>query len=1383
MTATRVIAYAPNGARLGPLPTPQDVQVSYPLGDVGALTLSYPPDAPRSDVIGQPLELVVECSYDQGQNWVEPASSRFLYLRDGRDPIKTGDAYSIEAPAYIQRLGKALIGFTGLDSEGNRVFTNFTPGKILHTLVTEAQGRGALTGLTIDWTDAADSAGTAWPTTVTFTYEPGKTLLSVLQEFVEAHLVDFRTQGRNVQMFVAETAMAVDRTVGASPVALRFGRDLTEAPFRRTWENVADTALVKGDGTATLTRTNPAAITPWGRQETFVTASGVTDAGTLQVLADASLSLTEKDRSEHTFGLDFRIAPYLPFRDYQPGDWVSAVVNGSPERMRVRQVTLTRSDDGIAAGNVVLNDRFMEADVATQRSIQRITQGATQGGTGKPPVGAGNDILQPATPTGLVADSLAYLDRNIPSSQVTLAWNAVTTNRDGSPITDLAGYHMWRRLNPVDSPPSNWVQIAQADDAATTWTDSGYEPGSRWDFKIRAFDTVGNISGFSDPVTVVMAQDVTAPPAPSQPILLSRNGVLEARWDGLDVDGDPMPGDLDLVQVHRSQVSGFTPEVTDTDTAVASLQGAGTVLISAGFNPGDTWYVRLLAVDRAGNVSDPSPQASATVIGPADPEPPTAPTGTTTPTVQPLGVGSLILSWPAVTGADTYRVYIDDAAISAAPSGALLRGETPDLNMAVAALPDGTPLASGTDYHVRVVPVNEAGAGPIGPEAVGQTRQATSGDISPTYVYTAGVDASQINTGNLTALLAILGGLTVGDLASRHITIDPTNGFQMFDQNGTAIVSFPLTLDQVNRFEGDLTAHGFTSLGGFRVQGTDNEVSVNSTLELASGLSHPVSKPAWVSGYIQNIPGDTAAADGAFGLEWNGTIYLRVVNGPGDAPVTDTYVEKVNASTGVRTFQKVTKLAAETNSQDYWWLFGIVQIGTNYYVMYRLQHGFASSPVGSTNIRVGVIRASDGVQTSAFTVAMDTVVGHYLDGSSYPNTGVSAPAIGKDETGALLTAQVRASDRKLVVRRYSVAGALLETVTSNDVVTTVSGDNLASVQRNAFDFGTACYMFKVQEQATVRFMSTAGVLTPANDFDFPVNPDYKGEVYGTSCTTWNGTRFVSVGYPGLVTPLSFPLWLHSTAKADETFYSGFTWYDSNVSGNGRHETDLGPIQTVVRRKRYGLSWNLDKSSTIPGSHGVDDPDTARVYMGGPAAAYPGAAGLKLQTPVTPGVTLDKYAFLDAPGAGATPPLVNSFPSSGAPATLSTETGGFTLSGDGSGDWPALRNAITNPLDSRLDALEALFTQGSGTIRIGTTRIAWGSAPISLSAAANGTAAIAFPVAFGSTPAITLTPTGSARFAASVLSPSPTGFTGTLQEHQDSAVTANIGCNWLAIGPA
>ena len=85
----RLRVYLPNGADQGPLPTPASVAVAYPLNDVGGLTFSYALRGPRSNLLGQPCEIAVEVSVDGGQTWSEPVNSRFVYISDGRDPIRS----------------------------------------------------------------------------------------------------------------------------------------------------------------------------------------------------------------------------------------------------------------------------------------------------------------------------------------------------------------------------------------------------------------------------------------------------------------------------------------------------------------------------------------------------------------------------------------------------------------------------------------------------------------------------------------------------------------------------------------------------------------------------------------------------------------------------------------------------------------------------------------------------------------------------------------------------------------------------------------------------------------------------------------------------------------------------------------------------------------------------------------------------------------------------------------------------------------------------------------------------------------------------------------------------------------------------------------------
>ncbi len=73
---------------------------------------------------------------------------------------------------------------------------------------------------------------------------------------------------------------------------------------------------------------------------------------------------------------------------------------------------------------------------------------------------------------------------------VTLSWDAVTTNEDGSPVTDLAGYRVYRSALPggpydVQETVAFPVAVAELND------------GDNW-FVVTAFDTIGNESAYSN---------------------------------------------------------------------------------------------------------------------------------------------------------------------------------------------------------------------------------------------------------------------------------------------------------------------------------------------------------------------------------------------------------------------------------------------------------------------------------------------------------------------------------------------------------------------------------------------------------------------------------------------------------------------------------------------------------------------------------------------------------------------------------------------------------------------------------------------------------------------------------------------------------------------
>ena len=82
------------------------------------------------------------------------------------------------------------------------------------------------------------------------------------------------------------------------------------------------------------------------------------------------------------------------------------------------------------------------------------------------------------------------------AATVTLAWDAPTTNEDGTPLTDLAGYNIYYGTQPgIYGPPVNVGNVTQTDISLGPVEDVTYH------FVATAFDQNGNESGYSNEVT------------------------------------------------------------------------------------------------------------------------------------------------------------------------------------------------------------------------------------------------------------------------------------------------------------------------------------------------------------------------------------------------------------------------------------------------------------------------------------------------------------------------------------------------------------------------------------------------------------------------------------------------------------------------------------------------------------------------------------------------------------------------------------------------------------------------------------------------------------------------------------------------------------------
>lgn len=79
----------------------------------------------------------------------------------------------------------------------------------------------------------------------------------------------------------------------------------------------------------------------------------------------------------------------------------------------------------------------------------------------------------------------------------TLRWNAVTTNVDLTPITDLAGYYVYHGFVTTIYDPGIFVAAP-----TTQYLFTGLEVGITHYFNVKAADTSGNLSTFGGEVTL-----------------------------------------------------------------------------------------------------------------------------------------------------------------------------------------------------------------------------------------------------------------------------------------------------------------------------------------------------------------------------------------------------------------------------------------------------------------------------------------------------------------------------------------------------------------------------------------------------------------------------------------------------------------------------------------------------------------------------------------------------------------------------------------------------------------------------------------------------------------------------------------------------------------
>lgn len=610
----RLVAYLPNGGKLGNLPAPLSWDASIVNNDLGALKVTYSRRAIGGGILKRGLEQGLEIGLEvsDGGTWSEPYNCRYLLIGRSRNAEDVSDTVTLTCQSMGWLANKILNNDTAHliadgDNKGKRAFLSKNPGTIIRTILDENKARkGAGLVLAPGFDTGKDAAGANWKSVYTLYYSLGTSLNSMLSSMVGGGAIDWRTEGRTLRIWNADST-SLSRDLSGR-VHISMAHDILEAPEEESIEDLSSDILVEGDNGLIFRESNPAAPTPWGGWESYVSQGGVSDEATAKAFMQTTLASAARVRGQYTRSLLVTNADSLPLVDYRPGDWITAPTVQHGEKVRIQQVTVSLDSNGLKA-SITLNDKVYDSQVRAAKKIAGITGGAQLAGSegGRP--APEKDHRVPNAPTGLVVQTDAYIGSDgYAHGLATASWSAVTQATNNTAI-EISNYAIeWRKH--VDGAP--WHSAGTTDKTQLGF--GGLDCGTQIEVRVRAVPTYSDKLGEWSSVFVATVESDTTPcSVPSKPILSSELGVVTVHWDGRTSTGASMESDFDHIEV------GEGVNAAGMRVVSATQSGQGDYLI-AGLKAGSEHSYALRSVDHAGNKSDWSAIATVTVASAVSPD-------------------------------------------------------------------------------------------------------------------------------------------------------------------------------------------------------------------------------------------------------------------------------------------------------------------------------------------------------------------------------------------------------------------------------------------------------------------------------------------------------------------------------------------------------------------------------------------------------------------------------------------------------------------------------------------------------------------------------------------------------------------------------------------
>ena len=255
-----------------------------------------------------------------------------------------------------------------------------TASTVLRTLILEAQARGGLAGVTVDWEDDQDSLGNVFTENICLSFHVGTPLLEVATKFTDG-LGYF-----DIDMS-PELVLKIYKTKGEDlheTVVYRPGQAVISHVNQIDAKGVVNEVLVEGGEKLLAVASHSVSQAIYGRREGYLSASNLQEG--LSEYGQAYLNRV----AFPTWGIQGTVTKFAddqgirmkPFETYFIGDWIGW--NIAPEGsdtigfdgvLRVCGITVSEDDDtGALSYTLELHDTMLEHEIRLNQKVERMSQ-------------------------------------------------------------------------------------------------------------------------------------------------------------------------------------------------------------------------------------------------------------------------------------------------------------------------------------------------------------------------------------------------------------------------------------------------------------------------------------------------------------------------------------------------------------------------------------------------------------------------------------------------------------------------------------------------------------------------------------------------------------------------------------------------------------------------------------------------------------------------------------------------------------------------------------------------------------------------------------------------------------------------------------------------